>query len=71
MSDVRKRTWRASKGAATSDWTLPAIKPAVKVVWKEGGGYVRFVWYEDGIWRLDRLWRYVVYRMAPMLPRSV
>jgi hypothetical protein len=43
MSEVRKRTCSASKGAARSDCTPPAIRPAVNVVDGGGGGYVRFV----------------------------
>lgn len=39
----------------------------MKVVEAGGGGYIRFVWCEDGSCKDDRLWRYAVYRTAPML----
>lgn len=57
---MRKRVCSASKGAATTDWMPPAINPAVKVVDGGGGGYTRLVWWDEGSWREERLWRYAV-----------
>ena len=38
MSEVRKRTDSASRGAATMDWMPPAKDPAANVADRGGGG---------------------------------
>ena len=49
MASLRsKRTWRASRGAATRDWIAPAMVPAVKVDTGDGGGNTRRVELEEG-----------------------
>jgi hypothetical protein len=39
------------------DWIVPAARPASKVELMGGGGYIRFVEREEGVWKTPRVWR--------------
>lgn len=57
ISLTLKRMTRASRGAATMDWRVPARRPAVKVAVGGGGGCTRREWWEEGACRVERVVR--------------
>lgn len=55
-----KRAWSASSGAATTDWMVPAAKPAANVAGNDGGGWTRLIDCEDGGCTRPRICKYEV-----------